>query len=100
MRQNVCAPTTLSARFDGSAVVGLLARWLHDAGMAYGPTAREALARAHPALFGRTYQVALKGYLRWRRRTGADDTLEAFARFVAPRLLREPFGRALSERCL
>lgn len=62
--------------------------WLDSAGLSYHRQAREALARAHPRLFGRSYEVALRGYERWLAREAAADSLEAFARFVSPRFQR------------
>src|SRR3979409_360492 len=43
------------------------------------------LAVAHPALLGRAYEVALRGYERWRLRHDTPDSVDAFARYLLPR---------------
>jgi hypothetical protein len=59
--------------------------WLATSGLSYGRSAREAFARAHPTLFGRAYEVALRGYERWRLRHDLPDSVDAFARYLLPR---------------
>jgi len=59
--------------------------WLAATGLTYDSSAREAFVRAHPALFGRAYQVTLRGYERWRKRHGVADTVDGFARYIARR---------------
>ena len=59
--------------------------WLAAAGVTYGRSAREQFVTAHPALFGRAYEVTLRGYEQWRRRHGLPDTAEAFARYTVRR---------------
>lgn len=59
--------------------------WLAASGLPYDCTARESFARAHPALFGRAYEVTLRGYERWRLRHHTADSVDAFARYLSPR---------------
>jgi hypothetical protein len=59
--------------------------WLAASGLSYGRSAREAFARAHPALFGRAYDVTLRGYERWRLHDDTTDSVDAFARYLSPR---------------
>jgi hypothetical protein len=68
-------------------------RWLAASGLDYGRSSREAFARAHPALFGSAYEVALRGYERWLERTNTLDDLDTFADYLAAR-----FERALAPR--
>jgi hypothetical protein len=56
-------------------------------GLPYGPQVRERLAGAHPDLFGHSSST-LRGYERWLARTGGNDSLEAFARFMDERYRR------------
>jgi len=56
--------------------------------MVYGRSGREAFARAHPALFGRSYEVALRGYERWLARANMLDDLDAFAAYTTARFER------------
>jgi hypothetical protein len=63
-------------------------RWLADSGLAYGPVGREAFARAHPWLFGRAYEVTLRGYERWLARGHLLDDLETFAAYLTGRFER------------
>jgi hypothetical protein len=56
--------------------------WLAAAGLAYDCTARERFVRAHPSLFGRAYEVTLRGYEQWRMRHRLTDTAEIFARYM------------------
>src|SRR5262245_13478158 len=62
-----------------------LREWLATTGLAYGCSARERFVRAHPALFGSSYQLTLRGYDCWRARAGVSDTLDAFSEYIAPR---------------
>jgi hypothetical protein len=59
--------------------------WLGAAGLTYDAVARDLFVRAHPVLFGRECEVALRGYERWRWRHRLHDTAAAFARYMAPR---------------
>src|SRR5437899_2909852 len=59
--------------------------WLAATAVAYEPCAREAFVRAHPALFGRAYEVTLRGFLRWRMHHGVTDTIDGFAKYIANR---------------
>jgi hypothetical protein len=59
--------------------------WLALSGLSYGCTAREAFARAHPAMFGRAYEVTLRGFERWRSHHHIADSIDAFARYLSPR---------------
>jgi hypothetical protein len=59
--------------------------WLATSGLSYGCTAREEFARAHPALFGRAYEVTLRGYERWRMHRDTADSVDAFAQYLSPR---------------
>ena len=63
-------------------------RWLTAADCSYGPDGREALARAHPALFGRAYDRSLREYECWLARQHLRDTLEHFADYMEPRYCR------------
>ena len=47
-----------------------------------------AFAEAHPGLFGRRVELALRGYLGWQHRTGAPETAASFAKYFAPRYAR------------
>jgi hypothetical protein len=60
-------------------------RWLTEAGLCYGRGSREAFVRAHPCLFGRAYEVSLRGYERWLLRCNARDDLGAFATYLTLR---------------
>ena len=57
-------------------------------GLPYGPQARERLAEAYPALFGRAYGLTLRGYERWLIQQNTPDGLEAFARYMDGRYRR------------
>jgi hypothetical protein len=59
--------------------------WLGATGLAYSGAAREAFVRAHPVLFGRAYEVTLRGYDRWRARRAVADTVDGFVRYIACR---------------
>jgi hypothetical protein len=59
--------------------------WLGATGLTYNHAARESFVRAHPALFGRAYEVTLRGYDRWRTRHAIADTVDGFARYIARR---------------
>ena len=59
--------------------------WLAASGISYNVTARELFVRGHPVLFGRNYEVTLRGYDRWRWRRRLHDTAASFARYMAPR---------------
>jgi hypothetical protein len=59
--------------------------WLGATGLSYDRAAREVFVRAHPALFGRAYEVTLRGYDRWRTRHAIGDTVDSFARYIARR---------------
>jgi hypothetical protein len=59
--------------------------WLAATGVTYGPGAREQFVTAHPVLFGRAYEVTLRGYDHWRTRHGVTDSPEAFARYTVRR---------------
>ncbi len=63
-------------------------RWLAPRGLTHGPESRSRLVQSHPALFGRTGELALQGYQRWLEREHLPDTIEAFARYVEPRYRR------------
>jgi hypothetical protein len=82
-KQSGDAALAESASFSGCAHHCKL--WLATSGMPYGPTAREQFARAHSVLFGRAYEVTLRGYERWRRKQRIADTVEAFAWYLSPR---------------
>lgn len=56
-------------------------------GLPYGPQAREQLAQALPALFGRS-GATLSGYRRWLARNARQDTLDNFADFMEARYQR------------
>ena len=60
-------------------------RWLAASGLGYGRGSREAFARAHPFLFGRMYEVSLRGYERWLVRHNALDNLDAFSTYLEKR---------------
>jgi hypothetical protein len=62
-----------------------LRSWLAVTGLAYDCAAREGFVRAHPALFGRAFEVTLRGYEQWRTRHRRTDTAESFARYIARR---------------
>ena len=59
--------------------------WLSATGLTYDANARDLFVNAHPTLFGRDSDVALRGYERWRWRHRLHDTAAAFARYIAPR---------------
>ena len=59
--------------------------WLAATGLSYDATARDLFVRAHPVLFGRECDLAIRGYDRWRWRHRLHDTSDAFARYIAPR---------------
>jgi hypothetical protein len=59
--------------------------WLAAAGVTYDQRAREAFVRAHPALFGRAYEVTLRGFHHWHARHGVADTVDGFAHYIANR---------------
>ena len=59
--------------------------WLGATGLAYSGAGREGFVRAHPVLFGRAYEVTLRGYDRWRARRAVADTLDGFVRYIARR---------------
>jgi hypothetical protein len=59
--------------------------WLAATGLSYGVEAREAFIRAHPTLFGHAYELALRGYERWRRWQRRSDNVEDFAAYITPR---------------
>ena len=59
--------------------------WLAAAGLTYGLQAREMFVRAHPSLFGRAFEVPLRGYEQWQRRQAAPDDLDRFAQYLARR---------------
>ena len=59
--------------------------WLGATGLGYSGAAREAFVRAHPVLFGRAYEVTLRGYDRWRARRAVADTVDGFVRYIARR---------------
>jgi len=59
--------------------------WLGATGLGYSGAAREAFVRAHPVLFGRAYEVTLRGYDRWRARRAVADTVDGFVRYIAGR---------------
>jgi hypothetical protein len=63
-------------------------QWLTVAGWSYGPDGREALARAHPALFGPAYDRSLREYECWLSRQNFRDTLQHFAQYMEPRYCR------------
>jgi hypothetical protein len=62
-----------------------LRAWLAASERSYDAAARASFARAHPEVFGHAYAVALRGYHGWRRRSGASDSIDAFARYIARR---------------
>jgi hypothetical protein len=62
-----------------------LRRWLAASGVAYDRSAREAFARVHPTLFGRAYEVTLRGFERWQMRYRVSDTVDGFAHYIANR---------------
>jgi hypothetical protein len=62
--------------------------WLDAAGLCYGRLGREAFVRAHPYLFGRAYEVSLRGYERWLVRHNALDNLDTFAAYLTVRFQR------------
>jgi hypothetical protein len=59
--------------------------WLAATGRTYDSAAVEAFVRAHPDLFGRAYEVTLRGYHRWRERHSISDTAEGFSCYIARR---------------
>jgi hypothetical protein len=59
--------------------------WLAATGRPYNRVAREHFVRAHPALFGRAYEVTLRGYDRWRTLRAVSDSVDGFARYIARR---------------
>jgi hypothetical protein len=59
--------------------------WLAAVGVTYDRPAREAFVRAHPALFGRAYEVTLRGFERWQLRHQVSDTVDGFAHYIASR---------------
>ena len=59
--------------------------WLAATGLPYSRLAREHFVRAHPALFGRAYEVTLRGYDRWRALRSVSDSVDGFARYIARR---------------
>jgi hypothetical protein len=59
--------------------------WLAATGRVYDSAARESFVRAHPDLFGRAYEVTLRGYERWRARHSISDTVEGFSRYILRR---------------
>jgi hypothetical protein len=75
--------------FHEPAGAGAAARhlriWLAATASSYDPTARELFVRAHPVLFGRDWDLTLRGYGRWRWRRRLHDTAATFARYMAPR---------------
>ena len=73
-------PPVLVRGFDAFCL-----RWLTAAGHSYGPIGREALARAHPALFGPAYDRSLREYECWLAQMHLADTLEHFAQYMEPR---------------
>jgi hypothetical protein len=67
--------------------------WLAASGRSYDAAARELFVRAHAELFGCAYDLTLRGYDRWRWRNGVDDSVDGFARYVAPRHQRWMMSR-------
>jgi hypothetical protein len=59
--------------------------WLAATGRVYDNAAREDFVRAHPELFGRAYEVTLRGYECWRGRHAILDTVEGFSRYMLRR---------------
>ncbi len=59
--------------------------WLAASGVVYDQPAREAFVRAHPTLFGRAYEVTLRGFEHWQTRHRVCDTVDGFAHYIATR---------------
>jgi hypothetical protein len=59
--------------------------WLAATGRSYESETRELFARAHPAIFGCAYDVALRGYDRWRARSRLGDSVQSFAEYIGRR---------------
>jgi hypothetical protein len=62
--------------------------WLAGTGRVYDGAAREDFVRAHPELFGRAYEVTLRGYECWRARRAILDTVEGFSWYMSRRYER------------
>ena len=69
----------------GDAAARHLRIWLAATGRSYDEAARELFVRAHPVLFGRDWELTLRGYDRWRWRRRLHDTAASFGRYIAPR---------------
>jgi hypothetical protein len=59
--------------------------WLATVDATYGAESRAEFARSHPMLFGRAYEITLRGYSRWHIRHGLRDSTGTFARCLTPR---------------
>ena len=77
--------TPAPKRTSPASVASHLRIWLAARALDYGDAIREPFATAHPALFGRRYWVTLQGYDQWLVRHGLSDSLDTFARYLAPR---------------
>ena len=63
-------------------------RWLGTRGLAHGQESRSRLVQSYPGLFGRSGELARRGYQRWLERERLPDSIETFARYVEPRYRR------------
>ena len=59
--------------------------WLAATQLSYDAATREMFVRAHPILFGRAYELTLRGFDRWRLRHRVNDTVDGFARYISRR---------------